>query len=165
MHSRWGKWSESHSVMSVSLWPHGRYSPWNSPGQNTGVGSLFLLQGIFPTQGSNWGLSHCRQILYQLSHQGSPDKVSGPQIGCTLFANLWEVVVYFISGSKSHIVGSPQSKEPESMKQVAGLSLHGATVHGAHLKAQSQTGPIRDAIWWAHGFNSGVYQRPSLWAK
>ena len=45
---------------------------WNSPGQNTGVGSLFLLQGIFPTQGSNPGLPHCRQILYQLSHRGSP---------------------------------------------------------------------------------------------
>ena len=48
------------------------YSPWNSPGQNTGVGSLSLLQGIFPTQGSNPGLSHCRQILYQLSHKGNP---------------------------------------------------------------------------------------------
>ena len=47
-------------------------SPWNSPGQNTGVGSLFLLQGIFPTQGSNPGLLHCGQILYQLSHKGSP---------------------------------------------------------------------------------------------
>ena len=48
------------------------YSPWNSPGQNTGVGSLSLLQGIFPAQGSNPGLPHCRQILYQLSHKGSP---------------------------------------------------------------------------------------------
>ena len=47
-------------------------SPWNSPGQNTGVGSCSLLQGIFPTQGSNPGLLHCRQILYQLSHKGSP---------------------------------------------------------------------------------------------
>ena len=46
-------------------------SPWNSPGQNTGVGSLSLLPGIFPTQGSNPGLPHCRQVLYQLSHQGS----------------------------------------------------------------------------------------------
>ena len=45
---------------------------WNSPGQNTGVGSLSLLQGIFPTQGLNPGLPHCRWILYQLSHQGSP---------------------------------------------------------------------------------------------
>ena len=47
------------------------YSPWNSPGQNTGVGSLSLLQGIFPNQGSNPGLPHCKQILYQLSHKGS----------------------------------------------------------------------------------------------
>ena len=45
---------------------------WNSPGQNTGVGSLSLLQGIFPTQGWNPGLPHCRWILYQLSHKGSP---------------------------------------------------------------------------------------------
>ena len=59
-------------VTSDSLQPHGQYSPWNSPGQNTGVGSLSLLQGIFSTQGSNPGLSHCRQILYQLSHKGSP---------------------------------------------------------------------------------------------
>ena len=64
--------SESHSVVSTSLRPHGLYSPWNSPGQNTGVGSCFLLQLIFPTQGSNPGLLHCRQILYQLRHQGSP---------------------------------------------------------------------------------------------
>ena len=64
--------SESGSVMSDSLRPHGLYSPWNSPGQNTEVGSLSLLQGIFPTQGSNPGLLHCRWILYQLSHKGSP---------------------------------------------------------------------------------------------
>ena len=51
------------------------YSPWNSPGQNTGVGSLSLLQGIFPTQGSNPGLPHCRQTLYQLSHKGSQHHV------------------------------------------------------------------------------------------
>ena len=52
-------------------------SPWNSPGQNTGVGSLSLLQGIFPTQGLNPGLLHCRQILYQLSYKGSPEILSG----------------------------------------------------------------------------------------
>ena len=46
--------------------------PWNSPGQNTGVGSLSRLQRIFPTQGLNPGLLHCRWILYQLSHKGSP---------------------------------------------------------------------------------------------
>ena len=48
------------------------YSPWNSPGQNTGVGSFSLLQGIFPTRGSNPGFPHCRWILYQLSHKGNP---------------------------------------------------------------------------------------------
>ena len=58
--------------MSDSLWPHGLYSPWSSPGQNTGVGSCSLLQGIFPTQGLNSGLLHCRQILCQLSFHGSP---------------------------------------------------------------------------------------------
>ena len=55
-----------------TLRPHRLYHPWNSPGQNTGVGSLSLLQGIFPTQGLSPGLPHCRQILYQMSHQGRP---------------------------------------------------------------------------------------------
>ena len=64
--------SESRSVGSDSLRPHGLYNPWNSPGQNTGVSSLSLLQGVFPIQGSNPDLPHCRHILYQLSHQGSP---------------------------------------------------------------------------------------------
>ena len=58
--------SKTRSVVSDSLWPHRLYSPWNSPGQNTGVGSLSLLQGIFPTQELNRVLLHCRQILYQL---------------------------------------------------------------------------------------------------
>ena len=66
------EWSSSCSVVSYSLRPHGLHSPWNSPGHNTGVGSLSLLQGIFPAQVSNPGLLHCWQILYQLSHKGSP---------------------------------------------------------------------------------------------
>ena len=57
--------------MSNPLQPHGLYSPWNSLGQNTEVGSLILLQGIFSIQGSNPGLPHCRQIVYHLSHQES----------------------------------------------------------------------------------------------
>ena len=48
------------------------YSPWNSPGQNTGVGNHSFLQEIFPTQESNPGLPHLGQILYQLSHKRSP---------------------------------------------------------------------------------------------
>ena len=58
------KWSEAKVTQSLN--------PWNSPGQNTRVGSLFLFQGIFPTQGSNPGLPHCRWILYQLSQRGRP---------------------------------------------------------------------------------------------
>ena len=54
--------------MFDSLWPHGLYSPWNSPVQNTGVASCSLLQGSFPTQESNRGLLHCKWILYQLSY-------------------------------------------------------------------------------------------------
>ena len=60
--------SESHSVTSDSLRLHELYSPWNFPGQNTGVGRLSLLQGILPTQESNPGLPHCRRILYQLNY-------------------------------------------------------------------------------------------------
>ena len=60
--------SESFSAVSDSLRPHGLYSPWNSPGQNTGMGSC----SPFPIQGSNPGLLRCRRILYQLSHQERP---------------------------------------------------------------------------------------------
>ena len=62
--------------MSNSLQPHGLeptrlLRPWDSPGRNTGVGCHFLLQEIFPTQGSNLGLPYCRQTHYHLSQQGS----------------------------------------------------------------------------------------------
>ena len=68
--------SVSRSVVPDSLRPHGLQStrllcPWDFPDKDTGVGCHFLLQGIFPTQGSNPGLLHCRQILYRLSYKGS----------------------------------------------------------------------------------------------
>ena len=72
------KWNESHSVVSDSLWPHGLYSPWNSPGKNTGVGSLFFSQGIFPTQVSHiadrfftsWATreAHIQHLKFQKSY-------------------------------------------------------------------------------------------------
>ena len=65
---------ESRRVVSDSLSPHGLYSPWNSPGQNTGLGGCSLFQEILPTQESNPGLLHCRWILYQLSYQDLSDK-------------------------------------------------------------------------------------------
>ena len=71
-----GRWegieSDSRSVVSDTLWPHELYSTWTSPGQDTGVGCCSLLQGTYPTQGSNPGLPHCRWILCQPSHQGNP---------------------------------------------------------------------------------------------
>ena len=79
--------SESRSVMSDCLQPHRLYSPWNSPGQNTGTGSLSLLQGIFPTHGLNPSLLYGRQILYQLNHKGSP--------------RILEWVAYFFSSGSS----------------------------------------------------------------
>ena len=67
----------SSAVMSGSLWSHGLWPPGSSvhgdsPGKNIGMGCHACLKGIFPTQGLNPGLRHCRQILYQLSHQKSP---------------------------------------------------------------------------------------------
>ena len=73
-------------------------SPWNSPGPNTGVGSLFLLQGIFPTQGLHPDLLHCSQILYQLSHKGSPLK---PKCWQKYF-----VVIHFCQLRLTGIVGN-----------------------------------------------------------
>ena len=69
--------SESCSVLSNSLWPHGLYSPWNSLGQNTGVSSLSLLQEIFPTQGSNPGLPHCRWFFTSWATREAQEYWSG----------------------------------------------------------------------------------------
>ena len=62
----------SNSCNPMDYSPPGSFVHGDSPGRNTGVGCHALLRGIFPTQGSNPGLPHCRQILYYLSHQGSP---------------------------------------------------------------------------------------------
>ena len=87
--------------VSDSLQPHGLHSPWNSPGQNTGVGSFSLLQGIFLTERSNPGLPHCRQILYQLSHQGSPRKlewIAYPFSRGSFWPRNWTRVSYIAGG-------------------------------------------------------------------
>ena len=88
----WLQWtlkseSESHSVVSNSLRPHGLYSPWNSPGHNTGVDSLSLLQRIFPIQGLNPGLPQCRQA------DSLPAKPQGKPI------SYWSSVNFFLGAS------------------------------------------------------------------
>ena len=86
--------NESCSVESNSLRSHGIYSPWNSSGRNTGVGSLSLLQGIFPTQGLNPGPLHCKRILYQLSLKGSPS-LSYPQpFTCGILNHLYHFFLF-----------------------------------------------------------------------
>ena len=144
----WGRYrcmyreSESCSVVSDSLWPGGLYSPWNSPGQNTtmgslsllpgqssqhrdqtqvscivggffnswatgkskdtGVGSLSLLQQIFPTQELNRGLLHCRQIPYQLREAVSTVLCFKRQLHKHVYShNLWFKHHLFID-SKGH---------------------------------------------------------------
>ena len=68
----WSRSVASNSLRPHELWPTRLLHPWNFPGKSTGVGCHFLLQVIFPTEGSNPGLPHCRQTIYCLSHQGSP---------------------------------------------------------------------------------------------
>jgi len=112
---------ESPSVMSDSLQPHGlSYSPWNSPGRNTRVGSPSLLQGIFPTQGLNPGLPHCRWILYQLSHRGSPP--SGPS------------QILLVSFQQQHCVSLPGPLVKQFMQVVI-------TVPGQHGRNFNQQFP------------------------
>ena len=79
IHSQLALWHghQWKSLSHVRLCNPMDYSPWNSPGQNTRVGSHFLLQGIFPTQALNPGLLHCRLTLYKLSHKGSPRILQG----------------------------------------------------------------------------------------
>ena len=83
----------------------GSSDPGDSPGKNSGVGCLFLLQGIFPTQGSNPGLLHCRRILYRLSHQGSPQGVKSVIFQGIIFAStiviLCLLFMYILGKTKS----------------------------------------------------------------
>ena len=81
----WRFWWFSLSAVSDSSQPHGwqpsrLLSPWDSPGKTTGVSCHFLLQGVSPTQESNPGLLHGRQVLYHLSHRGSPRAGALPSI-------------------------------------------------------------------------------------
>ena len=97
LNSLW-KWK---FLVSDTLWPNGLYSPWSSPGQNTGVGSRSLLQGIFPTQGLNPCLLHCRWILYQLSHKGSPrilEWVAYPFFSGSFWPRNWTRVSCIVGG-------------------------------------------------------------------
>ena len=139
--------SESHSVIPHSLWPHGLYSPRNSLGQNTGVGSFSLLQGIFPTQGSNPGLPHCRWILYQLSQQASP--------------RILEWVAYPFSR------GSSRPRNQTGVSCIAGRFLTNWAIREAHMyQALCQLHRMHDFIstslqpWVLRPSSSAVAEGP-----
>ena len=119
------KGSESRFVVSNSLQPHRLYNPWNSPCQNTGVGSLSLLQGIFPTQGWKPGLSHCRWILYQLSHGESP--------------RILEWVAYLFSR------GSSQPRNRTGVSCIAGRFFANWAIREAHNYWTIEANKI---TWW-----------------
>ena len=109
--------SESCSVMSDSLPPHGL----NSPGKNTGVGSHFFLQGIFPTQGSNPGLPHCRWILYQLRHQGSLRKpthepLGMPDLGVPKTGPQVPPIFHICHWDTSHLLANSVCMSPKIMR-------------------------------------------------
>ena len=108
---------------------------WNSPDHNTGVGSLSLLQGIFPTQGSNPGLPHCRQIIFQLRHQGSPRMLE------------WAACSFSSRSSRprhrtgvSHIAGSYQGSPLSKKTQQIDLMLESPSLCGV-------TGLPWTAVW------------------
>ena len=92
--------------MSNSLQPHGLYSPRNSPGQNTEMGSLPLSQGIFATQGSNPGLPCCRWMFHHLSHQGNPSRTRpGTKEECEncVKETVWQPNQYLLIQFNHHI--------------------------------------------------------------
>ena len=135
--------SESHSVMSDSLQTHGLYSPWNSSGQNTGVGSLFLLQGIFPIQGSNPGLPHCRQIFLSVEPQRPKYRSFSmgrllccfPFLILSLFCSVWLGAV-IAAGYISRLQSQLAAKEVWSMRGVRGERTVGE-INQAHFPLSS----------------------------
>ena len=118
--------SESRSIVSNSLRCHGLYSPWSSPGQNTGVGNLSLLQGIFPTQGVNPAPPYCRQIRYQLSHKGSPrilEWVAYPFSSISSWPRNW-TGVFCIAGGFLPTKLSGMPWQSDASKFFLGLQIH-----------------------------------------
>ena len=109
---------ESRSVVSGSLRPHRLCSPWNSLGQNTGVDSLSLFQGSFPTQGSKPGRPHCRRILYQLSHKGSPRRLEWLAYAFSSVSSQPRNLTLILSGIKTVSLSVVFQKEEESIQKI-----------------------------------------------
>ena len=146
------------SVKSNSLWPHGLQParllcPWDSPGKNTAVGCHFLLQGILPTQESNQGLLHCRQILYWLSYEGSPpycweDLKPRPLIGSHTSIFLRGRIEEYSLGILWYLLLNP-AMDPEvaSLPSFQNTPKHQGTDH-SHLRCLGQSSFRSPAPMW-----------------
>ena len=126
---------------------------WDSPGKNTGVGSHILLQGIFPTQGSNPGLLHCRQILYHLSHLGSARGPGNPEPKCapsicspkhqnsppleSLLRTQWECMSFNKYKTLCFVEIEEVTHQPVPNKQV----------HSVHCRTLPPPAGSRDEVW------------------
>ena len=159
--------------MSNSLGPHGLQStrllcPWDSPGKNTGVGCHSLLLGIFLTQGSNLGLLHCRQILYSLSHWGSPyfsvkSYISNP--GSTPSSYEQSCFYTWILMTQDSIT-SGRTTVPPSILEALGIP------HWFTNKLSSQVQLTPTGFCWAPLFQLGLFLQenaarlnvPELWS-
>ena len=130
--------------MSDSLRPCGLYSLWNFPGQNTGVGSLSLLQGIFPTQVLNPSLPHCRWILYQLSQKGSP-KVKVTQLCPTLCDTMDDMVCGILQARILEWVAFPFSRESSQLRDWTQV-FHIAG--GFFTSWATREAPKWTILWW-----------------
>ena len=121
------------------------YSPWNSPGQNTGVTSLSLLQGIFPTQGWNPGLPHCRWILYQLCHKGSPKALH-------LHSNLIRPPVFHRTSLEAQTV-KRLAYNVGGLGSIPGSGRSSGEGNGDPLQYSCLENPMDRRAWWAtvHG--------------
>ena len=118
--------------------------PWNSLGKNTGVGSHFLLQGIFSTQGLNLDLLHCRPILYHLSHQGSPIYSKGS------LSNLsfqWAIGNVHHNSERPRSLYSPSTPSLKvKVKSLSRLRLFATPWTAAH-QARPSTGFSKQEYW------------------
>ena len=142
--------------MSDSLWPHGLYSPWKSPGQNTGIGILSLLQGIFPTQGLNLGLLHCRWILYQLSHKWKKEKSLS---WVRLFVTPWIVAHQAppsLGFSRQEYWSGLPFPSPEDLPD-PGIEPRSPSLQAEALTSEPPGKP-KILEWVAHLFSSGTSQ-------
>ena len=135
----WGPYLESGSVLSNSLRPHRLkpsrlLCPWDSPSKNTGVGSHSLLQGIFPTQESNPGLSHYRRILSCQSHEGSPRAWQGPRRNAKrlVMRQRWMKVI--------------NSSDTSLLPAVTNALLLQINIHAQH-DPTLPSGPARPSFW------------------